>query len=67
MFAFHCPRHETRRLVWASDVEGVVNGAEGLGVVFHCSCGFHGLLVTPHDGGPERIVELGAEDVVTAA
>lgn len=57
MFAFHCPRHDARVLIWPSDVEEVINGNGGVGAVFHCSCGYRGLLVES-TGGREVIVEL---------
>lgn len=66
MFAFHCPRHGSRRLVWSSDVEQVVDTPEGVGMVFHCSCGFRGLLIE-HTGRPEVIVPLEPASFAAAA
>ena len=66
MFAFHCPRHEARRLVWSSDVEQVVSTSEGVGMVFHCSCGFRGMLIE-QAGNPEVIVPLDENALTVAA
>ena len=60
MFSFQCPNHGTEVLIWPGDIEGVVNGADGVGMVFHCSCGYRGLLVERTDGG-EVVVGLPTE------
>ena len=66
MFAFHCPRHDARVLVWSSDVECIVSVAGGTGLVFHCSCGYRGLLIE-RPGDAEIIVPLDADEYSTAA
>jgi hypothetical protein len=66
MFAFHCPRHEARVLVWPSDVEDVINGERGVGVVFHCSCGYRGLLLESASGA-EVVFGLDEQALTVAA
>ena len=46
MFAFHCPRHDARVLVFPRQVEQVRNTGEEIHVDFRCTCGYHGRLVT---------------------
>jgi hypothetical protein len=65
MFTFNCPTHGTKVLVWPSDIDGVVNGADGIGMVFHCSCGFRGMLVEHRDRG-EVVVPLHDDVALTA-
>lgn len=66
MFAFNCPNHQSRVLIWSSDIEGVVNSGAGLGMAFHCSCGYRGLLIEGA-GVPEVIVPLDESVLATAA
>lgn len=66
MFAFHCPRHDARVLVWASDIDGIMNTAEGVGMTFHCSCGYRGILVE-RPGAPEVVVPLDTAEITVAA
>ena len=65
MFAFHCPRHGARVLVWTSQVETAVNGPDGVGLVFHCSCGYRGMLITGATGS-DTVVPLEPDYVVVA-
>ncbi len=60
MFSFRCPSHGTEVLVWPSDIDEVVNAPDGIGIVFHCSCGYRGMLIEHRDGG-EIVVSLGGE------
>ena len=39
MFAVHCPACNSRRLVFASQVRGIVNDDSGIHVTYACWCG----------------------------
>jgi hypothetical protein len=55
MFSFWCPRQRANVLIWPSDIDGIVNTADGIHVQFHCGCGFRGVLRTGA-GRSERIL-----------
>jgi hypothetical protein len=61
MFSFSCPRHGAEVLIWSSDIDDIVNTADGIDVHFHCSCGFRAVLRTGA-GRTERL----SPDPVTA-
>jgi hypothetical protein len=54
MFDVHCKACGRRRLVFPSQVLGVVNDADGIHVTYRCWCHAVGVWDTGRDGSPAR-------------
>jgi hypothetical protein len=39
MFTVYCPRHRSPVLLFADDIDQVVNGPDGIVLHWHCPCG----------------------------
>jgi hypothetical protein len=55
MFTIWCPQHESITLIWPSNVDAVVNTADGIEVHVHCTCGHREVILTGRafeGGGP---------------
>jgi len=55
MFSITCPQHGADVMIWSSDIDQIVNTADGIDVHFHCSCGLRAILRTGA-GQTERLL-----------
>ncbi len=46
MFTVYCARHGARTLIFPSSIDLVENGADGIRVHYHCTCGERGVYHT---------------------
>lgn len=54
MFSVYCPGHRDIVLIWTSGIEQTVNTPEGIGVRYHCTCGYRGVLTGRRSQGGSR-------------
>ena len=52
MFTAHCPTHGTEVLLFARNITGLVNTADGIVVSWRCTCGTEGTLLTGRRRAP---------------